>query len=124
MLEYKRTDRVAQLIREIISSILLEETNDPRIHFVSITHVDVSEDFKHAKVFFSALGSEQEKEDASKGLKSAQGYIQRKLGRKLRLRYTPEIAFKMDDSIERGIHIYELLGEIKNKEKQNHGEQS
>jgi ribosome-binding factor A len=124
MLEYKRTDRVGQLIREIISSILLEETNDPRVHFVSITHVDVSEDFKHAKVFFSALGSEEEKEDASKGLKSAQGYIQRKLGRKLRLRYTPEIAFKMDDSIERGIHIYELLGEIKNKEKQNHGEQS
>jgi len=113
MLEYKRTDRVGQLIREIISSILLEETNDPRIHFVSITHVDVSEDFKHAKVYFSALGSEQEKEDASKELKSAQGFIQKKLGRKLRLRYTPEIALKTDESIERGIHIYELLGEMK-----------
>ncbi len=119
MLEYKRTDRVGQLIREIISSILIEDTNDPRIHFVSITHVDVSEDFKHAKVFFSALGSQQEKEDASKGLKSAQGFIQKKLGRKIHLRYTPEIAFKMDDSIERGIHIYELLGEIKNEEKLN-----
>jgi len=119
MLEYKRTDRVGQLIREIISSILLEETNDPRVHFVSITHVDVSEDFKHAKVFYSALGSEHEKEDASRGLKSAQGYIQKKLGRKLRLRYTPEITFKTDESFERGMHIYELLEELKNEEKVN-----
>jgi len=117
MLEYKRTDRVGQLIREIISSILLEEAGDPRIHLVSITHVDVSEDLKHAKVFFSALGSEEKKEEAFKGLRSAQGFIQKKLGRKLRLRYTPEIAFKIDDSIERGIHIYELLGEIKNEAK-------
>ncbi|MEW5802474.1 MAG: 30S ribosome-binding factor RbfA [bacterium] len=117
MLEYKRTDRVGQLIREIISSILLEETNDPRIQFVSITRVEVSEDFKHAKVFFSALGSEEKKEEAFEGLRSAQRFIQRNLGRKLRLRYTPEIAFKIDESFERGMHIYELLGEIKNEEK-------
>lgn len=115
MLEYKRTDRVGEVIREEISSILLEEINDPRITYVSITSVEVSADLKHAKVFVSILGTEQKKEEVFKGLKSARGYIQKKLGQRLRLRYTPEIIFKMDSAIERGLHIYELLTELKNE---------
>lgn len=116
-MEYKRTDRIAESIREEISSILLKEIKDPRIQFVSITRVEVSPDLKHAKVFISALGSEEKKEEAFEGMKSARGFIQRELGHRLRLRYTPEIAFKVDTGIEHGLHIYELLTEIKNKEK-------
>ena len=117
MLEYKRTDRVGEVIREEISSILLEEIKDPRIQFVSVTGVKVSPDLKHAKIFVSILGSEQKKEEVFKGLRSARGFIQKNLGKKLRLRYTPEITFKMDTSIEHGLHIYELLEEIKNEER-------
>ncbi|MCL6582780.1 MAG: 30S ribosome-binding factor RbfA [bacterium] len=117
MFDYKRSDRVGQLIQEEISLILLEETKDPRIQFVSITRVEVSDDLKHAKVFASVLGSAEKKKEVFNGLRSAQGFIQKQLGRKLHLRYTPEIVFKMDDSIERGAHIYELLEEIKNEDK-------
>jgi ribosome-binding factor A len=115
-MEYKRTDRVSELIREEISLILLEEIKDPRIQFVSITRVEVSPDLKHAKIFASVLGSEEKKKEAFEGLKSARGFIQKKLGRKLSLRCTPEISFRVDTSIEHGLHIYELLTEIKNKE--------
>ncbi len=116
MLEYKRVDRIGEVIKEELSSILREEIADPRIQFVSITRVDVSKDLRHAKVFVSILGAEEKKEDAFEGLRSASGFIQRKLGKKIRLRYTPEIIFKIDTSIEHGMHIFELLEEIKKNE--------
>ena len=115
MLEYKRSDKIGEAIREEISSILLKEINDPRIQLVSITRVEVSADLQHAKIFVSIVGSDQKKHEAFAGLKSARGYIQRKLGKRIRLRYTPEIVFKMDTSIDEGMHIYELLQEIKNE---------
>ena len=115
MLEYKRSDRIAESIREVISSILLQEINDPRIQFVSVMRVEVSADLQHAKIFVSIIGSDDKKQEAFKGLKSAEGFIQRKLGKRIRLRYTPEISFKMDTSVDEGMHIYELLQEIKNE---------
>ena len=115
MLEYKRSDRIGEALREEISSILLQEINDPRIQFVSITHVEVSADLQHAKIFVSILGSDEKKQEAFDGLKSARGFIQRKLGKRIRLRYTPEIIFKLDTSIDERMHIYELLQEIKNE---------
>ena len=115
MLEYKRSDRIAESIREEISSILLQEINDPRIQFVSVMRVEVSADLQHAKIFVSIIGSEEKKQEAFEGLKSARGFIQRKLGKRIRLRYTPEISFKMDTSVDKGMHIYELLQEIKNE---------
>ena len=115
MLEYKRSDRIAETIREEISSILLQEINDPRIQFVSVMRVEVSADLQHAKIFVSIIGSEEKKQEAFEGLKSARGFIQRKLGKRIRLRYTPEISFKMDTSVDEGMHIYELLQEIKNE---------
>jgi ribosome-binding factor A len=115
MSESKRTARIGEAIREEISSILLQEINDPRIQFVSITRVEVSADLQHAKVYVSILGSDQKREEVFEGLKSARGYIQKKLGKKIRLRYMPEITFKMDTSIDHGIHIFELLQEMKKK---------
>jgi len=115
MLEYKRSDRIAEAIREEISSILLQEINDPRIQFVSVMRVEVSSDLQHAKIFVSIIGSDDKKQEAFKGLKSAEGFIQRKLGKRIRLRYTPQISFKMDTSVDKGMHICELLQEIKNE---------
>lgn len=113
MLEYKRVDRIGEVIREEISAILREEVSDPRIQFVSVTRVEVSADLHYAKVFVSILGTPEKREEVLNGLKSARGFIQRSLGKKIRLRYTPEISFKIDTSIDHGIHIFELLQEIK-----------
>lgn len=115
MLEYKRSDRIGEAIREVISSILLREINDPRIQFVSVMRVEVSSDLQHAKIFVSIIGSDDKKQEAFEGLKSARGFIQRKLGKRIHLRCTPEISFKMDTSVDEGMHIYDLLQEIKNE---------
>lgn len=69
MLEYKRSDRIGEAIREEISSILLHEISDPRIQFVSVTHVEVSADLQHAKIFVSILGADKKKQEAFEGLK-------------------------------------------------------
>ena len=100
-------------MREEISEILLKDLKDPRIGFVTITKVAVSDDLRQAKVYYSVFGGEQEKEDSLQGLESATGYIKRELGRRMRLKYMPEIAFLFDDSLEYGAHIEELLRDVK-----------
>ena len=100
-------------MREEISEILLKDLKDPRIGFVTITKVAVSDDLRQAKVYYSVFGGKQEKEDSFQGLESATGYIKRELGRRMRLKYMPEITFLFDDSLEYGAHIEELLREVK-----------
>jgi ribosome-binding factor A len=109
----KRSDKVGDQMREEISEILLKDLKDPRIGFVTITKVAVSDDLRQAKVYYSVFGGEQEKEDSFQGLESATGYIKRELGRRMRLKYMPEIAFLFDDSLEYGAHIEELLRDVK-----------
>lgn len=108
-----RATRVADLLREEISSIILKELQDPRIGFVTVTGVSVSDDLKHAKVFISVMGTDQEIEQTFQGLESARGYIQNCIGRRVKLRYTPEISFRPDTSIAYGTHIDELLRKLK-----------
>lgn len=100
-------------MREEISDILLKDLKDPRIGFVTITKVAVSDDLRQAKVYYSVFGGEEEKEDSFQGLESATGYIKRELGRRMRLKYMPEITFLFDDSLEYGAHIEELLRGVK-----------
>jgi ribosome-binding factor A len=109
----KRSDKVGDQMREEISEILLKDLKDPRIGFVTITKVAVSDDLRQAKVYYSVFGGEQEKEDSFQGLESATGYIKRELGRRMRLKYMPEITFLFDDSLEYGAHIEELLRGVK-----------
>jgi ribosome-binding factor A len=109
MMRGKRSDKVGDQMREEISEILLKELKDPRIGFVTITKVAVTDDLRQAKVYYSVFGGEQEKEDSFQGLESATGYIKRELGRRMRLKYMPEITFLFDDSLEYGAHNEELL---------------
>lgn len=88
---------------------MLSDLKDPRIGFVTITKVAVSDDLRMAKVYYSVFGGEQQKEESYEGLESAKGYIKRELGRRVRLKYIPEIHFMFDDSLEYGEHIEELL---------------
>jgi len=112
----KRSEKVADLIRKEISEMLVKMIKDPRIGFVTITRVAVSEDYRSAKVYFSVAGTVEERQRSMEGLNSAKGYVRKELGRRIHLRYTPEIIFKFDPSIEYAIHIGEVIRHIKGEE--------
>lgn len=105
----QRSRRVAVAIKEAVSQLLLEEMKDPRIGFVSIVDVEVSDDLRHANIYASVLGSDEEQHQTMQGLQAGQGFVRSRLGEMLRLRYTPEITFHLDDSIEHGAHISRLI---------------
>ncbi|PIV24259.1 MAG: ribosome-binding factor A [Deltaproteobacteria bacterium CG_4_8_14_3_um_filter_45_9] len=121
-MEGKRSEKVADLIRKEISQMLVKSIKDPRIGFVTITKVTVSEDCRFAKVYFSVAGTPQERERSIKGLDSAKGFVRKELGRRIRLRYTPEILFQFDPSIEYAIHMEELIQSI-HQEKEPNGDE-
>ena len=104
-----RINRINEEIQKELSS-LFRTLKDPRVQggMVTITHVDTTSDLRYAKVFVSVLDKTQEK-DVVKGLKSAAGYLRRELGAAIKLRYTPELQFVADDSIEQGAHILQML---------------
>ncbi len=108
-MEGKRSEKVADLIQKEVSQMLVKSVKDPRIGFVTITKVTVSDDCRVAKVYFSVAGTLAERESSVKGLDSAKGYVRKELGRRIRLRYTPEIIFQFDPSVEYAIHMEELI---------------
>jgi ribosome-binding factor A len=118
----KRSEKVADLIQKEISQMLVKSIKDPRIGFVTITRVTVSEDCRVAKVYFSVAGTLAERESSVKGLDSAKGYVRKELGHRIRLRYTPEIIFQFDPSIEYAIHMEELIQSI-HAGKEPHGDE-
>ena len=95
---HKRSDKVAETIHEIICSILSRGLNDPRIGFVTITGVEVTDDLSLARIFFTVIGDDKVKKDTEAGLNSAKGFIRRDIGKKLTIRHTPELVFKYDKS--------------------------
>ena len=111
----KRLERVNQLIKEEISMLLQRELKDPRLGFVTVTEVDVTTDLKHAKVYVSVLGSEEQWASSFQALQSARGFVWNWLRRHLDLRATPEIAFRPDRSMEHAAHIQSLLTELRGK---------
>ena len=122
-MDSKRSERVADLIQKEISQMLVKSIKDPRIGFVTITKVTVSEDFRLAKVYFSVAGTLEERERSMKGLDSAKGYVRKELGRRIRLRHTPEIMFQFDPSIEYAIHMEKLIQSIHGKKEADENEE-
>ena len=105
------SNRIGRINEEIQRELaaLLRTVKDPRVHgLVSITHVDTTPDLRYAKVFVSVL-NQQDGKEVIRGLKSAGGYLRRELGHALQLRYTPELTFVRDDSIDQGAHILDML---------------
>ena len=108
-MSYQRVDRLSEEVQKEVDDIIRHSLSDPRIDGTySVTRVEVTRDLRYAKVFVSTLDKEREK-DLIRGLKSAAGYLRRELGAAIRLRYTPELQFVADDSIEYGAHILEML---------------
>ena len=110
-----RIGRINEEIQRELSA-LLRTVKDPRVHgLVSITAVETTSDLRYAKIFVSVLDKSDGKE-VLKGLKSASGYLRRELGQALQLRYTPELQFVQDDSMDKGAHILKVLREIEQRE--------
>lgn len=106
-----RIGRINEEIQRELST-LIRTVKDPRVHgMVSVTAVDTTSDLRYAKVFVSVL-DKSDAGDVIKGLKSASGYLRRELGTALSLRYTPELIFQRDDSIDKGAHILKILNDL------------
>jgi ribosome-binding factor A len=107
-----RTNRISEEMKKEISAIIHNELKDPRLpNMISVISAEVTRDLRYAKVFISVLGSEEDKKNALHGLKSAAGFIRREIGHRMQLRYTPELLFELDDSIERGAYISKLIND-------------
>ena len=109
----RRIQRLNNLIRNEISELLQRQVKDPRLgSFVAITEVSISPDMRHATIFVSHIGSEEEKQETLSALASASGFFRRELAGRLRLRHIPELSFQWDDSIERGARLLELIDRV------------
>jgi ribosome-binding factor A len=110
----RRPDRVAAAIREVVATVLAEGVKDPRVvGLVTVTGVDVTRDLRHAKVFVSIMGSEAERAATIDGLASLAVHLRSRVGRELRLRLAPEIAFRLDESVARAARIESLLAQVR-----------
>ena len=112
-----RGGRINEEVKREISTIIRNEIKDPRLTaMVSVTDVKVTKDLRYAKVFVSIFGKDDEdKNNTFIALKNASGYIRREIGQRINLRYNPQIIFELDDSINYGMHIEELIQKVKDK---------
>ena len=112
-----RIERVNSLIRQEISQLLQREVKDPRLSsFITVTEVITAPDMKHSRVYISHLGTEAKRNEALKTLTAAAGFFRRELAKTLKLRYTPELSFHGDDSIERADRISQLIDKVTSEE--------
>ena len=112
-----RGGRINEEVRREISNIIQNEIKDPRLTaMVSVTNVKVTKDLRYAKVFVSIFAkNDEEKNNSFVALKNASGYIRKEIGQRINLRYNPQIIFEIDDSINYGMHIEELIQKVKEK---------
>ena len=107
-----RKERVAESVREAVASILQEEVHAARTGFVTVTHVKISPDLRHARIFVSVLAGGEQRAATLEALAGAAGFVRRRVGQVLRLRYTPEIVFELDETIEQGARIESLINQL------------
>ena len=107
-----RQQRVREAYRQELSQLIQRELKDPRIGFLSITDVEVSGDLRQVKVYVSVMGDQQVKEETMAALDRARSFLRSEMGKRVRLRYTPELFFYLDESIERGVRLKGLLDQL------------
>lgn len=112
-----RIEKLQELIKQEMSKMLLKELKDPRIGFVTVTDVEMTGDLREAKIYVSVMGKEEQIKSSLEGLNSALGFIRREIGQRIRLRFTPEISFALDTSLDYGEHIQKLLLQVEGDRK-------
>ncbi len=115
-MEFKRADRVADLIKQEIAEINRREAHDPRIANITVTDVKLTDDLRSARIYVVELGKDRMSDEVGQGLAKAKGFLKRELGKRLQLRYVPELSFFHDPSFEYGSKIEKLLQEIRKDE--------
>ncbi len=113
-----RQEKLGGQIAIEVSDLLRTRVKDPRVGFASITHVEVSGDLRHAKIFVSVMGEPEEKKSTIEALHHATGFLRHELAVRLTVRFMPEIIFKLDNSIEQGAHILGLIRQMETQDKQ------
>ena len=113
---FKRAVRVADRIMEEVADILHREVKDPRMALITLTGVKVSDDLRNARIYFVEMGQETCREETKEALKKASGFVRRELGKRLQLRYVPEIIFTADETFAYGNRIDRLIHEIHQQE--------
>ena len=111
LMKAHRLERVAEVVREVASETILFELRDPRVKGVTVTRAEVSGDLQHAKVYVSVMGSPAEQKLCLHGLQHAAGFVQSKLGDRLKTRFTPVIHFILDQGVKNSIEISRLINE-------------
>ncbi len=117
MASYNRTRRIGEEIRKIVSTMLINGIKDPRINsMVSVTDVEVTSDLSYAYIYVSILGGDEE--STLQGLSSAESYIRREIGRSIKIRHIPQIIFKVDDSLIKGMYMDSLIKKVSQKDQE------
>jgi ribosome-binding factor A len=106
---FSRRDRIGEQIRRELAELIHAELKDPRVGMISLTGVEVSPDYSHAKVFFSSMSGRERAGEALAGLQQAAGFLRRELGRRMSTRGTPQLRFVFDESLEHGAELSELI---------------
>src|SRR4029077_17347585 len=106
-----RLARVAEMVREVASETILFQLRDPRVKLVTVTRAEVSGDLQHAKVYVSVMGTPREQQLTMHGLRHAAGFIQSKLADRLQTRFTPQLAFVLDEGVKKSLEVTRLINE-------------
>ncbi len=112
MSAHHRLEKAAAAIQEVVSMAILAELKDPRVRDVTVTHVEVSPDLRHAKVHVSVMGDEARQKLSLRGLQSAAGFLQAKIAERIEIRYTPKLQFLLDQGVKRSLAVARILSEV------------
>src|SRR5699024_7773951 len=121
-MDKKRTNRISEEVKRIVSELLNNGIKDPRVNtMTTVTEVEVTNDLSFANIYVSVLGDSEDKDNSIAGLESDKGFIRSEIGKKVNLRHIPEPVFHLDESIEHAMNISKLIDEIKEKDSKNRG---
>ena len=112
----QRSNQVAEELRKLVSMILLEDVSDPRLGFITITHIDLTADLRYARIYYSVLGDEAEKKSTQEALAENMKFIRKLAVERINMKYAMDIKFELDKSIEHSFKIDEILKKIKKPE--------
>lgn len=118
--EFSRSQRVAEQIRRELAELIRLEVKDPRVGFITLTDVEITPDYAHAKVFFTSMRGEEGVDEILVGLRRASGFLRRELGKRVRIHTLPELHFQYDSSVERGSRMSQLIDEVVREDDARH----
>lgn len=118
--EYSRSQRVVEQIRRELAELIRLEVKDPRVGFITLTDVEITPDYAHAKVFFTSMTGEADVPEIMQGLRRASGFLRRELGRRIRIHTIPELHFNYDRSVEEGSRLSRLIDEVVREDESRH----